>query len=117
VMGALGSAFAAPVPVGTAGNEPLITVGPPPARTIVISALQHMYASDDHGATFYAVAEPPFASQANLNSDSSINFDPDGRLYLTFDWPYAGSTAMCTTDGPMANPTWTSNPAALPGGT
>jgi hypothetical protein len=116
LLGAV-TAFAGPVVVGSAGNEPIVKVGPPPTRAIVISALQHMYASDDGGATFYTVATPPFASQANLNSDSSIDFDPLGRLYFTFDWPYAGATAMCTTDGPMSSPTWTSNPSALPGGT
>jgi hypothetical protein len=110
------AASAEPIDVGTVGNEPLITVAPD--RTIVISALQHLYASTDGGQTFFAVTGPPFASELNLNSDSSINFDPAGRLYFSFDWPYAGSTAVCTTDSPLgASPTWTSSPAALPGGT
>jgi hypothetical protein len=116
LLAAAGSALAGAVVVGTKGNEPVVTVGPPPARTIMVSALQHLYASTDGGASFDTVAVPPFA-QVNLNTDSSINFDPDGRLYFSFDWPYAGSTAVCTTDGPMPSPTWTSNPSALPGGT
>src|SRR5436309_4213610 len=68
-----------PITVGTQGNEPLIAVAPD--RTIVISALQYLYASTDGGQSFFPVARPPFASQLNLASDSSINFDPQGRLY------------------------------------
>jgi flagellar hook capping protein FlgD len=110
------AAFTAPLTVGSQGNEPLIAVAPD--RTIVISALQYLYASTDGGATFFAVARPPFAAEANLASDSSINFDSQGRLYFTFDWPYAGATAVCTADSPLGpTPTWTSNPSALPGAT
>ena len=39
----------------------------------------------------------PIESQT-LNSDSSISVDPGNRVYFTFDYPYAGTTAVCTSD-------------------
>lgn len=102
-----------PVNVGTAGNEPIVLAAPD--GTIYISALQHIYRSTDSGSTWKQLAGPVFAGQINLNSDSSMSMDPGGRLYMTYDWPYAGSTAVCTSDDHGDN--WTCNPIALPGGT
>lgn len=102
-----------PVDVGTAGNEPIILAGND--GTLYISALQHIYRSGDSGATWQQLAGPLFAGQVNLNSDSSLAMDPGGRLYMTFDWPYAGSTAVCTSDDHGDN--WTCNPVVVPGGT
>jgi hypothetical protein len=101
------------VDVGTAGNEPIILAAQD--GTLYISALQHIYRSTDSGATWKQLAGPVFAGQINLNSDSSIAMDPGGRLYMTYDWPYAGSTAVCTSDDHGDN--WLCNPLALPGGT
>jgi hypothetical protein len=58
---------------------------------------------------------PIYASSINLNSDSSISVDPGNRLYFTFDYPYAGTTAVCTSDD--RGVTWNCNPAVVPGGT
>jgi hypothetical protein len=58
---------------------------------------------------------PIYASSINLNSDSSISVDPGNRLYFTFDYPYAGTTAVCTSDD--RGITWNCNPAVVPGGT
>ncbi|MFL6543010.1 MAG: hypothetical protein ACJ8I9_07580 [Chthoniobacterales bacterium] len=104
---------AAAVTVGAHGNEPLITIGPD--GTLYISALQHLYRSTDNGATWKELGGPIYASTLNLNSDSSISVDPENRLYFTFDYPYAGSTAVCTSDD--HGDTWTCNPAVVPGGT
>ena len=41
--------------------------------------------------------------------------DPGNRLYFTFDYPYAGTTAVCTTDDKGG--TWFCNPSVVPGGT
>jgi hypothetical protein len=104
---------AAPVTVGTKGNEPLLALAPD--GTLYISALQHIYRSTDTGKTWTELPGPIFASQLNLNSDSSMAVDPGNRLYFTFDYPYAGTTAVCTTDDKGV--TWACNPAVVPGGT
>jgi hypothetical protein len=102
-----------PVTVGIHGNEPLLAVAPD--GTIYISALQHIYSSTNSGATWTELLGPIYASSINLNSDSSISVDPGNRLYFTFDYPYAGTTAVCTSDD--RGITWNCNPAVVPGGT
>ena len=102
-----------PVTVGIHGNEPLITRAPD--GTLYISALQHLYRSTDSGASWTELLGPIYASTLNLNSDSSISVDPLNRLYFTFDYPYAGTTAVCTSDD--RGTTWACNPAVVPGGT
>jgi hypothetical protein len=102
----------APVTVGTLGNEPVIAIAPD--GTLYISALQHFYRSTDGGATWMNLAGPP-ESQVNLNTDSSISVDPGNRVYFTFDYPYAGTTAVCTSDD--KGDTWACDPAVVPGGT
>jgi hypothetical protein len=102
-----------PVTVGIHGNEPLITRAPD--GTLYISALQHLYRSTDSGASWTELLGPIYASTLNLNSDSSISVDPLNRLYFTFDYPYAGTTAVCTSDD--RGTTWTCNPAVVAGGT
>jgi len=102
-----------PVTVGVHGNEPLIAAAPD--GTLYISALQHIYSSTDSGATWTELLGPIYASSINLNSDSSISVDPGNRLFFTFDYPYAGTTAVCTSDD--RGITWNCNPAVVPGGT
>src|ERR1700726_2666733 len=102
-----------PVTVGVDGNEPLIAEAPD--GTLYISALQHIYSSTDSGTTWTELLGPIYASSINLNSDSSISVDPGNRLYFTFDYPYAGTTAVCTSDD--RGITWNCNPAVVPGGT
>jgi len=107
------SHFRAPVTVGTAGNEPLIRSAPD--GTLYVSALQHLYVSRDDGRHWTIPAGTPFNTTLNANSDSSIQVDSHGRLYMTFDWPYAGATAVCTSDD--HGKTLSCNPAVVPGGT
>ena len=102
-----------PVTVGSLGNEPIVQRAPD--GTLYISALQHFYRSTDGGLTWLNLPGPPESSQLNLNSDSSISVDPNNRVYFTFDYPYAGTTAVCTSDD--KGDTWTCNPAVVPGGT
>ena len=102
-----------PVTVGVDGNEPLLAAAPD--GTLYISALQHIYNSTDSGTTWTELLGPIYASSLNLNSDSSISVDPANRLYFTFDYPYAGTTAVCTSDD--RGITWNCNPAVVPGGT
>ena len=102
-----------PVTVGAKGNEPLIATSPD--GTLYISALQHIYRSTDSGATWTVLPGPIYASTLNLASDSSISVDPANRLYFTFDYPYAGTTAVCTSDN--HGDTFTCDPAVVPGGT
>ena len=102
-----------PVTVGVDGNEPLVAAAPD--GTLYISALQHIYSSTDSGATWTELLGPIYSSSINLNSDSSISVDPGNRLYFTFDYPYAGTTAVCTSDD--RGVTWNCNPAVVPGGT
>ena len=102
-----------PVNVGSVGNEPIVLRASD--GTLYISALQHFYRSTDGGASWTNLPGPPEASQLNLNSDSSIAVDPNNRVYFTFDYPYAGTTAVCTSDD--RGDTWTCNPAVVPGGT
>lgn len=100
------------VDVGTAGNEPLITGAPD--GTLYISALANVYRSTNSGASWTQVPNPTLGT-AVLASDSAISVDPGGRLYYTFDYPYAGNTAVCTSDD--RGNTWNCNPAVVPGGT
>ena len=102
-----------PVTVGIHGNEPLLAEAPD--GTLYISALQHIYSSTNSGASWTELLGPIYASSINLNSDSSISVDPGNRLYFTFDYPYAGTTAVCTSDD--RGVTWNCNPAVVPGGT
>jgi RHS repeat-associated protein len=102
-----------PVTVGVNGNEPMLAAAPD--GTLYISALQHIYSSSDSGKTWTELLGPIYASSLNLNSDSSISVDPGNRLFFTFDYPYAGTTAVCTSDD--RGITWSCNPAVVPGGT
>ena len=102
-----------PVTVGVDGNEPLLAAAPD--GTLYISALQHIYSSTNSGATWTELLGPIYSSSINLNSDSSISVDPGNRLYFTFDYPYAGTTAVCTSDD--RGITWNCNPGVVPGGT
>ncbi|HKU69154.1 MAG TPA: sialidase family protein [Candidatus Baltobacteraceae bacterium] len=106
------STTAGALDVGTAGNEPLITGAPD--GTLYIAALANVYRSTDSGASWTLVPNPTLGS-AVLASDSAISADPGGRLYYTFDYPYAGNTAVCTSDD--RGNTWSCNPAVVPGGT
>jgi len=110
---ATGNASSLGVTVGANGNEPIVAIGPD--GTVYISALQHFYRSGDGGATWSQLAGPVFSGPVNLNSDSSLSIDPGGRIYFSFDWPYAGSTAICTSDD--RGDTWACDPVAVPGGT
>jgi len=100
------------VTVGAKGNEPIVKAAPD--GTLYISALQYIYRSRDHGASWTQLPGP-VVSTVNLASDSSISVDPGGRLYFTDDYPYAGTTAVCTSDD-QGN-TFACNPAVVPGGT
>ena len=108
-----GAAPAAPkvVTVGTAGNEPIVVAAPD--GTLYVSALQHLYVSTDRGASWRKATPPVYAGALNLASDSSIAVDPGNRLYFTFDWPYVGGTATCTSDDRAAS--WFCNPMTVPG--
>ncbi|MHB8452217.1 MAG: sialidase family protein [Mycobacteriales bacterium] len=108
-----GHLIATPVTVGKDGNEPTIVEAPD--GTLYISALQHLYVSRSDGRQWTEVAGSLYSNQLNLNSDSSIAVDPGGRLYFTFDYPYAGITAVCTSDDHAAS--FTCDPATVPGGT
>ena len=101
------------VTVGTDGNEPLVRAAPD--GTLYVSALQHLYASVDDGKHWKQSAGSPYNTTLNQNSDSSIQVDSRNRLYMTFDWPYAGTTAVCTSDDHAV--TLNCQPAVLPGGT
>ena len=101
------------VTVGVDGNEPLVRAAPD--GTLYISALQHLYSSGDDGAHWHQSAGSPYNTTLNQNSDSSIQVDAHNRLYMTFDWPYAGTTAVCTSDDHAVS--LQCNPAVLPGGT
>ncbi|MHB8606153.1 MAG: sialidase family protein [Thermoplasmatota archaeon] len=103
--------FSKSVNVGPAGNEPVVRVAPD--GTIYVAALANVYVSTDGGATFKATdfkGEIPVYA-----SDSALAIAPDGRVYVTFDWPYAGETAVCTSADRGA--TWNCDPVALPGAT
>ena len=101
------------VTIGTDGNEPLVRAAPD--GTLYVSALQHLYASTDDGKHWKQSAGSPYNTTLNRNSDSSIQVDSRNRLYMTFDWPYAGTTAVCTSDDHAV--TLNCAPAVLPGGT
>lgn len=104
--------LSAPVTVGTLGNEPVIAIAPD--KTLYISALQHLYRSTDGGSTWTNLPGPT-ESQVTLASDSSLSVAPNNRLYFSFDYPYAGTTAVFTSDD--KGETWSGNPAVVPGGT
>jgi len=99
------------VTVGTEGNEPLVAVAP--NGTIYISALQFVYRSTDHGAHFTAIPLPVESGVTEYKTDSDIAVSPSGTLYYTFDWPYAGSTSVCTLGNQSQS--WSCSAAAFPG--
>ena len=101
------------VTVGSLGNEPLVRAAPD--GTLYVSALQHLYVSTNSGRSWTLSKGSAYSESANLASDSSIQVDATGRLYQSFDFPYAGSTAVCTSDDRAV--TFSCNPAVLPGGT
>lgn len=105
--------FRPAVTVGKDGNEPLIRSAPD--GTLYVSALQHLYVSRDGGKHWTQSAGSPYSTSLNTNTDSSIQIDSKGRLYQTFDWPYAGATAVCTSTDHAT--TMSCNPAVIPGGT
>jgi hypothetical protein len=112
------SPLGAPVTVGTNGNEPIVKSAPD--GTLYISALEYLYSSADGGATWHPSPGTLLLNGSgnggiNQNTDSSIDVDPGGRLYLTFDTPYAGTTTTCYSDDKAQ--TLTCNPTTLPGGT
>lgn len=107
------SRFRPAITVGANGNEPLIRSAPD--GTLYVSALQHLYVSRDAGKHWTESAGSPYSTTLNQNSDSSIQTDSKGRLYMTFDWPYAGATAVCTSADRAK--TMSCNPAVVPGGT
>src|SRR4051794_3873419 len=78
--------------VGTVGNEPLTAVAPD--GPVYVAALQYLYRSTDKGAHWKALPLPVNSGVTEYKSDSSIAVDPGGRLYYTFDYPYAGITAV-----------------------
>src|SRR5881398_738766 len=82
--------------VGTVGNEPLTAVAPD--GTVYISALQYIYRSTDHGKSWKSVPLPINSGVTEYKTDSSIAVDPGGRFYYAFDYPYAGITALCSSD-------------------
>lgn len=123
-LGLAGVAFAAPasvaqppgvstVTVGANGNEPLIAVAP--NGVLYVSALQYLYRSADHGVTWSKVTTPITADSLEVASDSSIAVDPGGRLYFSYDWPYAGNTSVCTSDN--GGRAWACDHAVFAGGT
>jgi len=107
------SRFRPAITIGANGNEPLIRSAPD--GTLYVSALQHLYVSRDAGKHWTESAGSPYSTSLNQNSDSSIQTDSKGRLYMTFDWPYAGATAVCTSADRAK--TMSCNPAVVPGGT
>lgn len=112
------SAIQAPVNVGPKGNEPIVKAAPD--GTLYISALEYVYVSTDGGATWMlspgtVYNNPTSGGGVNLNSDSSIDVDPGGRFYLTFDYPYAGITTVCFSDDKAQ--VFTCDPKTVPGGT
>ena len=107
------SRFRPAVTVGTVGNEPLVRAAPD--GTLYISALQHLFVSTDDGHTWTKSPGSVYSETANVASDSSIGIDSTGKLYQTFDYPYAGNTALCTSVD--KGQTFSCNPAVLPGGT
>jgi hypothetical protein len=99
------------VKVGDFGNEPVIRVAPD--GTIYVAALQHVYVSVDNGASF---KEVDFKGNLPIYaSDSALAVAPDGRAYVTFDWPYAGETAVC--DSADKGASWHCSPIVVPGAT
>jgi hypothetical protein len=100
------------VSVGTTGNEPGLVEAPD--GTLYINALANIYRSIDDGKT-WTLQPIPLIAKTVLASDSSTSVSPNGTLYYTFDYPYAGNTAVCTSADKAE--TWTCNPAVAPGGT
>lgn len=95
------------------GGEPQVMVAPD--GTVYYSPLSHVYRSTDGGASF-ADATPQFPQGAPVSaSDTAISVGPDGSLWFTDDWPYAGSTQACGSSD--RGTTWTCDVAALPGAT
>jgi len=108
---AVAHAFGAIVKVGSDGFEPVTRVGPD--GTVYIAALQYVWVSHDNGTTFHSV--PATGGLPIYASDSALAVSPTGQAYITFDWPYAGHTAVCTSTD--RGESWSCVPIAVPGAT
>ncbi|GAC1611133.1 MAG: hypothetical protein NVS3B26_22000 [Mycobacteriales bacterium] len=101
------------VTVGVKGNEPLVRVAPD--GTLYVAALQHLYVSRTHGRSWSESPGSLYTTTLQRATDSSIQIDSRNRLYMAFDYPYAGTTAVCTSDDHAES--LQCNPAVIPGGT
>jgi len=101
------------VTVGVKGNEPLVRAAPD--GTLYVAALQHLYVSRTHGRSWSESPGSLYTTTLQRATDSSIQVDGRNRLYMAFDYPYAGTTAVCTSDDHAES--LRCNPAVVPGGT
>jgi hypothetical protein len=106
------TAFAKVVDAGKDGFEPVVRVGPD--GTVYVAALQYLYVSHDNGTTFQRV-DAATGGLPIYASDSALSVAPGGRVYIAFDWPYAGESAVCNSGD--AGRTWKCSPIVVPGAT
>jgi hypothetical protein len=104
--------WAAPVTVAGAGiNEPLVTVAPD--GTTYFSPTRKLFRSTDDGATWADISPPVTAAPPATSTDTSVSVAPDGTLWWTRFWPFAGPTLACrSTD---RGDSWSCNDVAIGG--
>lgn len=96
--------------VGEQGFEPVLRVAQD--GTIYVASLQYLFVSRDNGSSF---RPSQFTNMPIYASDSALSIAPGGRVYIAFDWPYAGETAVCNSADRGAS--WECVDIAVPGAT
>ena len=77
---------------GGGGAEPQLAIAGD--GTVYYSPLSSLYRSTDAGLSFQNIS--PHAAPVQDASDTAVQVAPDGSVWWTDDWPYAGSTQGCT---------------------
>jgi hypothetical protein len=95
------------------GGEPQVAVAPD--GTVYYSPLSSIYRSTDGGRSFAEVTPALPNAGPVLAADTALSVAPDGSVWFTDDWPYAGHTQACTSTD--RGTSWTCSPFALPGAT
>lgn len=103
--------WSAPLQVPTSGTEPHVAVAGD--GTIYYSPTSNLLRSRDGGRTWVSIAPGLPPALPTSASDTSLSLAPDGSVWWTRYWGYAGGTIGCTSSD--RGDSWTCDNLALPG--
>lgn len=102
-----------PVTVVSSGSgaEPHLAMAPD--GTIYYAPVNQLYRSTDGGLSFQDVSPGIVEALPVLGGDTAVQVAPDGSVWYSRYWGYAGGTIGCTST--TRGDTWTCDNAAIPG--